>query len=215
MAGGGCGQRCKLPPAEGCRGNAVAISHQAGPPSANNSTPPQALGASLVTNTVDVFLCLSLQRRMLLLLWHLNLGRRAPSCPLVNCCAAPTPHPPRLHTHCCRALGSQQAAAGLALPLAVISMPAGVWTQRNAAWRLADRQECRGRDCVVYKIIECRPPGAPACQRDSSGNVGFNLTGACSLRHAPCAGTSICVRQSCVCVAWQGASQLALFLAAS
>ena len=193
----------------------MAISHQAGPPSANNSTPPQALGASLVTNKYCLcFLVLSLQRRMVLLLWHLNLGRRAraPS----STAALPRPLTfPRLHTHCCRALGSQQAAAGLALPLAVISMPAGVWTQRNAAWRLADRQECRGRDCVVYKIIECRPPGAPACQRDSSGNVGFNLTGACSLRHAPCAGTSICVRQSCVCVAWQGASQLALFLAAS
>ena len=64
-------------------------------------------------------------------------------------------------------------------------MPVGMWTQRNAAWRLADRQECRGRGCMVYKLIECRPPGALACQRDSSGNVGFNLTGACCVfRHA-------------------------------
>lgn len=90
----------------------------------------------------------------------------------------------------CRVLDSQQAAAGLALPLAVISMPVGMWTQRNAAWRLADRQECRGRDCVVYKIIKCRPPGAPACQPDSSGNVGFNLTGMCPLAVAQAAACS-------------------------
>ena len=154
-----------------------------------SNVPWQREGPPLTDNTPHHGSCSMLPLQAPLLV----LARRSHALPLSPPLCGP-------HTRCCRALGSQLAAAGLALPLAVISMPVGMWTQRNAAWRLADRQECRGRDCVVYKLIECRPPGAPACQPDGRGNVGFNLTGASSLPRAHAAAWS----HSTSCVfAWQ------------